>query len=205
MGLLTIIKKQKLKDQEIRCLILGLDNSGKSTIVNHLLPISERKEKITPTIGFQIKTITLDDSGKHVSLWDIGGQRTLRPFWDNYFDKTDILIWCIDISLPLRFDESFNELKELILRDEGRIGYECKVIVLCNKVDLLLPSDIDVSFQLVKEKILSQLCIDVDHVDSMNKTERMRSESIIFLKCSGVTGEGIDHLKKELLIDTLNR
>lgn len=205
MGLLTIIKKQKLKDQEIRCLILGLDNSGKSTIVNHLLPISERKEKITPTIGFQIKTITLDDSGKHVSLWDIGGQRTLRPFWDNYFDKTDILIWCIDISLPLRFDESFNELKELILRDEGRIGYECKVIVLCNKVDLLLPSDIDVSFQLVKEKILAQLSIDVDHVDSMNKTERMRSESIIFLKCSGVTGEGIDHLKKELLIDTLNR
>lgn len=205
MGLLTIIKKQKLKDQEIRCLILGLDNSGKSTIVNHLLPISERKDKITPTIGFQIKTITLDDSGKHVSLWDIGGQRTLRPFWDNYFDKTDILIWCIDISLPLRFDESFNELKELILRDEGRIGYECKVIVLCNKVDLLLPSDIDVSFQLVKEKILAQLSIDVDHVDSMNKTERMRSESIIFLKCSGVTGEGIDHLKKELLIDTLNR
>ena len=205
MGLLTIIKKQKLKDQEIRCLILGLDNSGKSTIVNHLLPISERKEKITPTIGFQIKTITLDDSGKHVSLWDIGGQRTLRPFWDNYFDKTDILIWCIDISLPLRFDESFNELKELILRDEGRIGYECKVIVLCNKVDLLLPSDIDVSFQLVKEKILAQLSIDVDHVDSMNKAERMRSESIIFLKCSGVTGEGIDHLKKELLIDTLNR
>lgn len=205
MGLLTIIKKQKLKDQEIRCLILGLDNSGKSTIVNHLLPISERKDKITPTIGFQIKTITLDDSGKHVSLWDIGGQRTLRPFWDNYFDKTDILIWCIDISLPLRFDESFNELKELILRDEGRIGYECKVIVLCNKVDLLLPSDIDVSFQLVKEKILAQLSIDVDHVDSMNKAERMRSESIIFLKCSGVTGEGIDHLKKELLIDTLNR
>lgn len=205
MGLLTIIKKQKLKDQEIRCLILGLDNSGKSTIVNHLLPISERKDKITPTIGFQIKTITLDDSGKHVSLWDIGGQRTLRPFWDNYFDKTDILIWCIDISLPLRFDESFNELKELILRDEGRIGYECKVIVLCNKVDLLLPSDIDVSFQLVKEKILAQLSIDVDHVDSMNKTERMRSESIIFLKCSGVTGEGIDYLKKGLLIDTLNR
>ncbi|KAK5963791.1 Arf family GTPase CIN4 PWA37_004119 [Arxiozyma heterogenica] len=205
MGLLTIIKKQKLKDQEIRCLILGLDNSGKSTIVNQLLPLHERKNNITPTIGFQIQTITLDDSGKQVSLWDIGGQKTLRPFWDNYFDKTDILIWCIDISLPLRFDESFNELKELILRDEGRIGYECKVIVLCNKVDLLLPDDIDVSFQQIKKKILAQLNIDIEDVDSNIKSQKMRSESILFLKCSGITGEGVGNLKKELLIDTSNR
>lgn len=205
MGLLTIIKKQKLKDQEIRCLILGLDNSGKSTIVNELLPSHERKEEITPTIGFQIKTLTLDDSGKHVSLWDIGGQKTLRPFWDNYFDKTDILIWCIDISLPLRFDESFNELKELILRDEGRIGYECKVIILCNKIDLVLPHKADVVFQLIKKKILTQLNLDIDGVESNINSQKMRSESILFLKCSGITGEGIENLKKELLIDTFNR
>lgn len=42
MGLLSIIRKQKLKDREIRCLILGLDNSGKSTIVNKLLPENEQ-------------------------------------------------------------------------------------------------------------------------------------------------------------------
>lgn len=204
MGLLTIIKKRKLKEQEIRCLILGLDNSGKSTVVNLLLPPKQRKDKITPTVGFQIQSIPLDNLGKHVSLWDIGGQTTLRPFWDNYFDKTDILIWCIDVSLPLRFGESFNELKELILRDEGRIGYECKVIVLCNKIDLL-QSDLEKTLDVVKENILANLNLTLEDFGSAGNTDTMRSESIVFLTCSGITGEGIDQLKKELSIDTWNR
>ncbi|CAL9730417.1 GTP-binding protein Cin4p [Monosporozyma unispora] len=204
MGLITIIKRQKLKDQDIRCLILGLDNSGKSTVVNQLLPISERQDKITPTVGFQIQSIPLDDMGKNVSLWDIGGQTTLRPFWDNYFDRTDILIWCIDVSLPLRFDESFEELRDLILRDEGRIGYECKVIILCNKIDLL-QTDLASSLNLIKKNILFNLNINIDDASETENGDKMRSESIVFLTCSGITGEGIDKLKKELSIDTLNR
>lgn len=56
-----------------------------------------------------------------VSLWDIGGQRTLRPFWDNYFDKTQVMIWCIDVSLLVRFDETMQELEELVNRDESRM------------------------------------------------------------------------------------
>ena len=31
-------------------LVLGLDNSGKTTLINYLLP--SKKEDITPTIGF---------------------------------------------------------------------------------------------------------------------------------------------------------
>ena len=100
MGLLSIIRKQKLKDREIRCLILGLDNSGKSTIVNKLLPEDEQNANdIMPTVGFQIHSLMIRDV--MVSLWDVGGQRTLRPFWDNYFDKTQVMIWCIDVSLSL--------------------------------------------------------------------------------------------------------
>lgn len=203
MGLLTIIKKQKLKDQEIRCLVLGLDNSGKTTIVNQLLPPSQQSNKITPTIGFQIRTISLDDTGKNVSLWDVGGQTTLRPFWDNYFDKTDILIWCIDISMPIRFDESFKELKELVMRDEGRIGYECKVIIACNKVDLINKGEYDDILNSIRSNVFTNLGIPdpLDHI----KEDRMRESSVLFLTCSGVTGEGIDQLKNELVIDTVAR
>lgn len=162
MGLLTIIKKQKLKDREIRCLILGLDNSGKSTIVNGLLPESEKCNSITPTVGFQIHSIVVESAqdGKtyKVNLWDIGGQRTLRPFWDNYFDKTDVLLWCVDIASSLRFDESFNELRELVMQDRDRIGYQCKLVVAINKIDLVEQADLEHYAHDIEQK-LNIFCI----------------------------------------------
>ena len=26
------------------------------------------------------------------AVWDIGGQRKIRPYWRNYFENTDILV-----------------------------------------------------------------------------------------------------------------
>ncbi|QLG72384.1 hypothetical protein HG535_0D00920 [Zygotorulaspora mrakii] len=178
MGLLTIIKKQKLKDKEIRCLILGLDNSGKSTIVNKLLPENEKDDEISPTVGFQIHTLeyNTDSQRYQIALWDVGGQTTLRPFWDNYFDRTDVLIWCIDASLPLRFSESFKELKCFLLRDEGRIGYDCQVIIAMNKMDLLQDAR---ALDEIKTTITKQLGSMIP---------------IVFVGCSGLTGEGLSEL-----------
>ncbi len=31
-----------------------------------------------------------------LNIWDIGGQKTLRPYWRNYYEKTDALIWVVD-------------------------------------------------------------------------------------------------------------
>jgi ADP-ribosylation factor-like protein 2 len=36
MGLLTILRKLKEKEREIRVLILGLDNAGKTTILKRI-------------------------------------------------------------------------------------------------------------------------------------------------------------------------
>ncbi|CCC69705.1 hypothetical protein NCAS_0D01240 [Naumovozyma castellii] len=139
MGLLTIIKKQKRKDKELKCLILGLDNSGKSTLVNKLLPEEERSQvEITPTIGFQI--VNFNHGGYTISMWDIGGQTTLRPFWDNYFDKMEALVWCVDVSAPSRFQESLRELSQLLNLDrtvESGETLPFKLIVVLNKIDLV--------------------------------------------------------------------
>jgi hypothetical protein len=29
---------------------------------------------------------------RQLNVWDIGGQRKIRPYWRNYYDKTDVLV-----------------------------------------------------------------------------------------------------------------
>jgi ADP-ribosylation factor-like protein 2 len=31
-----------------------------------------------------------------LNVWDVGGQRTIRSYWRNYFESTDALIWVVD-------------------------------------------------------------------------------------------------------------
>ena len=47
-----------------------------------------------PTQGFNIKTVSKD--GFKLNVWDVGGQREIRPYWRNYFDNTDALVYVID-------------------------------------------------------------------------------------------------------------
>lgn len=184
MGLLAIIKKQKLKDNELRCLILGLDNSGKSTIVNQLLPKDQRSSQITPTIGFQIRTTQLQ--GRLVSLWDVGGQSTLRPFWDNYFDKTDVLLWCVDVSQPFRLDESATELQSFLQRGDTRPGDIPKVVVALNKIDLLDPES-------------SETTADIDAVQRDLRV--VAGAGAVIVRCSGISGQGLGDLARAMCAD----
>ncbi|TGZ64972.1 hypothetical protein CRM22_006077 [Opisthorchis felineus] len=103
MGLLTLLRKLKSKpDQEVRILLLGLDNAGKTTILKYLA--SEDITQTTPTQGFNIKSV--HSQGFKLNVWDIGGQRKIRPYWRNYFENTDVLIYVIDSADRKRFEET---------------------------------------------------------------------------------------------------
>ena len=56
-----------------------------------------------------------------LNIWDVGGQKTIRSYWRNYFEKTDALIWVVDSTDRLRIGECKAELKEL-LREEVRMS-----------------------------------------------------------------------------------
>ena len=63
-------------------------------------------------------------------LGDVGGQKTLRSYWRNYFEKTDALIWVIDATDRLRIEDCRDELHGLLqeeVRDGGMglDGYIC--------------------------------------------------------------------------------
>merc|ERR1711879_223948 len=93
---------------------------------------------IMPTQGFNIKSLCHD--GFKLNVWDIGGQKTIRPYWSNYFESSDALVYVIDSSDRRRLDESGAELKELLAEDKLS---GIPLLLFANKQDLVqaLPSD----------------------------------------------------------------
>ncbi|XP_041706078.1 ADP-ribosylation factor-like protein 3 isoform X2 [Coregonus clupeaformis] len=132
MGLLSILRRLKHSpDQEVRLLLLGLDNAGKTTLLKQLA--SEDVSHITPTQGFNIKS--MQSQGFKLNVWDIGGQRKIRPYWRNYFENTDVLIYVIDSSDRKRFEETGQqELAELM--EEEKLSM-VPLLIFANKQDLM--------------------------------------------------------------------
>mmetsp|Transcript_8340 Transcript_8340/g.26560 ORF Transcript_8340/g.26560 Transcript_8340/m.26560 type:complete len:184 (-) Transcript_8340:247-798(-) len=136
MGLLSILKKMKKDEKEARILMLGLDNAGKTTILKKMS--EEDISHIMPTQGFNIKSLVQD--GFKLNVWDIGGQKTIRPYWSNYFESSDALVYVIDSSDKRRLEESGSELRELLAEDKlGGIP----LLVFANKQDLLQATPAD--------------------------------------------------------------
>ncbi|KAG5190717.1 ARL3, ARF-like ras superfamily GTPase [Tribonema minus] len=130
MGLLTLLRKLKRTDQEARILVLGLDNAGKTTILKKLS--EEDITSIMPTQGFNIKSLMHDEF--KLNVWDIGGQKSIRPYWRNYFDQTDALIYVIDSADKRRMEETGEELGQLL--EEDKLS-EVPVLIYANKQDLM--------------------------------------------------------------------
>lgn len=113
----------------MRVLFLGLDNAGKTTILKKLN--GEDITDVSPTLGFNIKTFV--HGNYTLNIWDVGGQRTLRPYWRNYFEQTDALVWVVDSGDRLRMGDCKEELHSLLLED--RLA-GASLLVFANKQDV---------------------------------------------------------------------
>ena len=133
-GLLKILRGLRKSEKEARILVLGLDNSGKTTILRALS--DEETENIAPTQGFNIKALSKE--GFKLNVWDIGGQKAIRAYWPNYFEGTDGLVYVVDSSDEGRLEESTDELKTLLSEPELS---GVPILVFANKQDLDLALD----------------------------------------------------------------
>ena len=133
---------------QARILMLGLDAAGKTSIL-YKFKLNEQVSTV-PTIGFNVETVT---PMKNVSftVWDIGGQATIRQLWRYYYQGTDGLIFIVDSTDRDRFNTAREEL-HAILDDADMYGVP--VIVFANKQDL--PRAAEPS-SLVKELDLNSL------------------------------------------------
>ena len=176
MGLLSILRKLKEKEKDVRILMLGLDNAGKTTILKKFN--GEDISSISPTLGFNIKT--LEHKGYNLNIWDVGGQKSLRSYWRNYFETTDGLIWVVDSADRRRLQDCKKELHGL-LQEERLLG--ATLLVFANKQDL-------------------KGALTVEEIKTTLQLDDIKSHHWQIISCSAVTGEnlldGMDWLLQDI-------
>lgn len=126
----------------------GLDNAGKTTIIKRLN--GEDIDSVAPTLGFKISTFSY--TPYTLNIWDVGGQRSLRSYWKNYFEATDGLVWVVDCADAQKLETCATELHDL-LKEERLAG--ASLLVLANKQDLagaLSSKEVENALELSKIK-----------------------------------------------------
>ncbi|TID17706.1 P-loop containing nucleoside triphosphate hydrolase protein [Venturia nashicola] len=191
--------------EEYSILLLGLDNAGKTTLLENIkaLPINATSSapyhpnlKTVPTVGQNVATITLPQC--YLKIWDVGGQHSLRNIWKSYYSSCHAIIFVLDSTdigdadlSTLQDDNGAGSLgKENIGRlDECRLVLESilqssetsgiPLLVLANKQD----REDCVEVVRIKEGF-------VRRVFEGEKGGSVRDSRV--LPCSALTGTGVE-------------
>ncbi|XP_039142588.1 ADP-ribosylation factor-related protein 1 [Dioscorea cayenensis subsp. rotundata] len=121
---------------EFHVLILGIDKSGKTTLLEKLKSLYSNLEglppdRIVPTVGLNIGR--LEAAQSKLVFWDLGGQIGLRTIWEKYYEEAHAIIYVIDAASLSSFESSKSAL-EKVLRHEDLRG--APLLILANKQDL---------------------------------------------------------------------
>ncbi|XP_038132327.1 ADP-ribosylation factor-like protein 6 isoform X3 [Cyprinodon tularosa] len=140
-----------LRKKEVNVLCLGLDNSGKTTIINQLKPSNAQAQDIVPTIGFNIEKFK--SSSLSFTVFDMSGQNRYRSLWEHYYKESNAIIFVIDSSDKLRMVVAKEELETLLNHEDIR-NKKIPVLFFANKMDLRdALSSVKVSQMLCLENI----------------------------------------------------
>ena len=128
MGIL-LGKIRSLFARRMEMVIVGLENSGKTTFINSL---SEGTPGETvPTIGLNVKTV--QKGNLIIKAWDLGGQVQYRTEWSRYAKGTNVIIFVVDSSATDLISYSRKELHTML---EERDLAGIPLLVLSNKIDI---------------------------------------------------------------------
>lgn len=98
-------------------LVVGLDNSGKTSIINALK--NEKNAPVAPTVGFNKDSV--EKFNLNFQFSDMSGQRQYREMWEQFatkvyfnFIQVDGVIFVIDSADKLRFSVALDEFNLLL-------------------------------------------------------------------------------------------
>lgn len=134
MGLLDKISNLlSSKKKEANILLVGLDNSGKSSIINHLKAPDTKSMTINPTVGFSVEKFAL--KSLNFTAYDMSGQGRYRNLWEHYYRETDGIVFVVDSSDRMRFVVSREELFSMLNHPELKTK-NLPILVFANKIDV---------------------------------------------------------------------
>ncbi len=117
------------RNTNLKTVICGLDNSGKTTIVNFLK--EGRFVPTTPTMGKEKQEIIV--AGTKLELFDMGGQSAFRSIWLGEMKDAKCVLWVIDRSDTTRIQESRREFEKIL---PIAVKHKVKMLIAANKWDL---------------------------------------------------------------------
>jgi len=153
---------------KVRILCVGLDNSGKSTIINWLKPKKATSSEVVPTVGFSVEEFT--KNGLSFTVFDMSGQGRYRNLWEHYYKEVGGIIFCIDSTDQIRMCVAKDELEALLANSQLRT---VPILFFANKMDL--PQAVG-PVQCVQNLELDKIGDKPWHIAASN----------------GLTGDGID-------------
>ncbi|EGG10167.1 uncharacterized protein MELLADRAFT_29790, partial [Melampsora larici-populina 98AG31] len=98
--LLSGLYQHLTRKEEYNIIILGLDQSGKTTLLEKIKTIYNpnqpglKPHQISKTIGQNIGKILISSS--FLQFIDLGGSKEIRMIWEKYFKEIDGLCWVLD-------------------------------------------------------------------------------------------------------------
>ena len=97
--------------------------------------------------------------------WDIGGQKSIRAYWRNYYDKTEGLVYVIDSADTQRLEETSIELGQLLADPKLE---NTPLLVFANKQDLINAAEVE---EIVSVLDLKQIRVRPWHIQPCNARE----------------------------------
>jgi len=151
--------------QEMELTLVGLQNSGKTTLVN-VIASGGFSEDMIPTVGFNMRKVT---KGKvTIKLWDLGGQPRFRSMWERYCRGVHAIVYVVDSADPDNIATSKSELHDLLAKPalEG-----IPTLILGNKNDLSASIGVDELIEKLDLKTLTNrevCCYSISAKNAVN-------------------------------------
>ena len=117
------------KEVELSVVLFGLDNAGKTTLLN-LLSTDPDKD-IVPTVGKNEAIFKFGHDFK-IHLYDLGGGKSIRRIWKSFFGRAHACIFMVDAADNVRFAQAKTELHAAI---GDSLLQDKPLLILLNKQD----------------------------------------------------------------------